>query len=243
MIAERLTPLTREIDTRLRETRKILAQHPSVEILGSLDGEWRRVRREISGINRSLSGRDHELDRQIGQIDDLAKTWEQTFTAASQSSAPTEVLGRLKSLIEEIRQARAAVQGQRARALSLQSRVSVQDGRVTNVLDSIEQARESILSGLLFRDSSPMWNVGSHSSSADTLRQDSMSSFARQSEALTTYTVGHVASFSLPSLCSAASQRAFIGHAGAAAHWRRVKTRTRRYSTRRSRCSRVNRVV
>ena len=193
LIAGRLTPLTREIDTRLRETRKILAQHPSVEILGSLDGEWRRLRREISGINRSLSGRVHELDRQIGQIDDLAKTWEQTFTAASQSSAPTEVLGRLKSLIEEIRQARAAVQGQRARALSLQSRVSVQDGRVTNVLDSIEQARESILSGLLLRDSSPMWNVGSHSSSADTLRQDSMSSFARQSEALTTYTVRHVA--------------------------------------------------
>jgi chromosome segregation ATPase len=149
LIAERLTPLTREIDTRLRETRKILAQHPSVEILGSLDGEWRRLRREVSGINRSLSGRVHELDRQIGQIDDLAKTWEQAFTAASQSSAPTEVLGRLKSLIEEIRQARAAVQGQRARALSLQSRVSVQDGRVTNVLDSIEQARES----------SPMWNV------------------------------------------------------------------------------------
>jgi hypothetical protein len=73
LIAERLTPLTREIDTRFRETRKILAQHPSVEILGSLDGEWRRLRREISGINRSLSGRVHELDRQIGQIDDLAK--------------------------------------------------------------------------------------------------------------------------------------------------------------------------
>lgn len=32
LIAERLTPLTREIDTRMRETRKVLAQHPSVEI-------------------------------------------------------------------------------------------------------------------------------------------------------------------------------------------------------------------
>jgi small-conductance mechanosensitive channel len=193
LIAERLTPLTREIDTRMRETRKVLAQHPSVEILGSLDGEWRRLRREIGGTNRILSGRIHGLDRQIGQIDDLAKTWEETFTATSQSSAPTEVLSRVKSLIEEIRQARAAVQGQRARVLSLQSRVSVQDGRVTYVLEAIEQARENILSGLLLRDSSPMWNVGSHSSSADTLRQDSMNSFARQAEALTTYTVRHAA--------------------------------------------------
>jgi hypothetical protein len=73
LIAERLTPLTREIDTRMRETRKVLAQHPSVEILGSLDGEWRRLRREIGGTNHSLGGRIHELDRQIGQIDDLAK--------------------------------------------------------------------------------------------------------------------------------------------------------------------------
>jgi hypothetical protein len=50
LIAERLTPLTREIDTRLRETRKILAQHPSVEILGSLDGDG-----ALSGARSAVS--------------------------------------------------------------------------------------------------------------------------------------------------------------------------------------------
>jgi small-conductance mechanosensitive channel len=193
LIAQRLTPLTGEIDTRLGESRKILAQHPSVEILGSLEGEWRRLRREINASNRSLSARVAELDRQIEQLDDLAKTWAQTLTAASQASAPTEVLDRLKSLIEEIRGARAAVQEQRARALTLQSRVSVQDGRVTNVLDSIDQARESILSNIFLRDSLPMWNLGWKSSSGDTLKQDSMNSFGRQWQALTTYSVKQAA--------------------------------------------------
>ena len=189
LIAERLSPLTREIDIRLRESRNILAQHPSVEVLGSLEGEWRRLRREINAINRSLSGRVAEFDRQIQQLDDLAKTWEQTLTATSQASAPTEVLDHLKNLLEDIRGARAAVQGQRARALTLQARVSVQDGRVTNVLESIEQARESILSTIFLRDSPPIWDLGWPSSNADRLRQDSMTSVARQSEALTTYTV------------------------------------------------------
>ncbi|HEX7230957.1 MAG TPA: mechanosensitive ion channel domain-containing protein [Candidatus Binatia bacterium] len=189
VIAERLSGLTREIDTRLPESRKVLAQYPSVEVLGSLEGEWRRLRRELSAINRSLSARVDELDRQVQQLDDLAKTWEQTLTAASQASAPTEVLDRLKKLLEEIRGLRATVQGQRARALTLQSRVSVQDGRVTNVLESIEQARQNILSSIFLRDSAPVWDLGWPSSNAERLKQDSMTSVARQSEALTAYTV------------------------------------------------------
>ncbi len=187
-IAERLAPLTREIDTRLPESRKILARHPSVEVLGSLEGEWRRLGRELSAINRSLSARIEELDRQIQQLDDLAKSWEQTLTAASQASAPTEVLDHVKNLLDEIRGARGAVQGQRARVLTLQSRVTVQDGRVTNVRESIEQAREGILSTIVLRDSAPVWDLGWPSSNVDRLKQDSMPSFARQIEALSAYT-------------------------------------------------------
>ena len=187
LIAERLSPLTREIDTRMRETRKILAQNPSIEILASLAAEWRRLRREIASINGSLSSRIQELNRQISQLDALTKTWEQTFAATKQSSAPSDVLGRLQNLLQEIRQLRDAVQAQQARTLSLQSRVSVQDGRVTNVLDSIDQTRESMLSRMLVQDSTPIWNLGWYSATADNLKQDSVSSFARQTDALTTY--------------------------------------------------------
>jgi small-conductance mechanosensitive channel len=193
LIAERLSPLTGEIDTRMRETRKILAQNPAIEILATLEAEWHRLRRQISSINRSLSSRIQELNRQINQLDELAKTWEQTFAATKQSSAPAEVLARLETLLQDIRAARAAVQTQRARTLSLQSRVSVQDARVTNALDSIEQTRERILGRILLRDSTPIWTPGWHASTAEVLKQDSMSSLARQWEALATYMTGQAA--------------------------------------------------
>jgi len=39
-------------------------------------------------LNRDLSSRVYELERDIGQLDDLAKTWDQTFAAAKESSVP-----------------------------------------------------------------------------------------------------------------------------------------------------------
>lgn len=39
--------LTREIDARLRQTRRILAQRPSIQMLSDLETEWRPLRRNL----------------------------------------------------------------------------------------------------------------------------------------------------------------------------------------------------
>src|ERR1700752_4101114 len=49
-IAQQLPDLTKEIDDRLRESRKIIVQSPSIEMLRSLEGEWQRLRRELSEL-------------------------------------------------------------------------------------------------------------------------------------------------------------------------------------------------
>ena len=54
-IADQLPALTREIDGRLVESRKILGQNPSIEMLLSLEGEWQRLRRELSELNSVLT--------------------------------------------------------------------------------------------------------------------------------------------------------------------------------------------
>ena len=192
-IADRLPQLTGEINARLDETRKILAQSPSIEILGSLEGEWRTLRRDITSLNRNLSGRVHELDRQLEQLDTFAKTWEQTFAAAKESNVPPELLGRLQSLIEEIHQSLDAVQLQRARALSLQTRLSVQDGRVASALAAIDQAHNTILNRLLLRDKGPIWSLVLNAHRAQLVRADSMGSFTRQWNALVVYAVRQTA--------------------------------------------------
>jgi potassium efflux system protein len=172
----------------LRESRKIVGQSPSIEMLGDLQGEWRRLRRELSGLNKDLGGRVHDLERYIGQLDGLAKTWDQTLAAANESSVPPEVLGGIDSVRREIGQARDAVEKQRGRALALQARVGVQDSRAANALMSIDQARESALDRLFLGESAPIWNVITGVRDAPGLSAETLHSFARQWDALRTYT-------------------------------------------------------
>jgi len=124
-VAQQLPKISREIDGRRRENRKINAQTPSIEMLGGLEGEWRRVRRELYRLNKNLSGRMYELERYMAHLNDLAKSWDQTFAVAKQSSAPPEVLRRIENITSDIRQAREAVEKQRSRALTMQTRVGV----------------------------------------------------------------------------------------------------------------------
>ena len=186
-VGQQLPAMTREIDARLRENRRIVAQSPSVEMLGGLEGEWRRLRRELSGFNRDLSRRVHEHERYIEQLDGLAQTWEQTLAAAKESSVPPEVRDRVENVIREIRQTRQAVDKRRALALTLQTRVGAQDARAANALLSIDQARESALDRLFLADSAPIWNLAAGARSAQDLTDESLNSFARQWAALRTY--------------------------------------------------------
>jgi small-conductance mechanosensitive channel len=155
-------------------------------MLGGLEGEWRRLRRELYGLTRDLSGRVYELERYIGQLDDLAKTWDQTSAAVKESGVPPEVLRGVENVVHEIRQARDAVEKQRGLALTMQTRLGVQDSRAANALMSIDQARESALNRLFVGESAPIWNLAIGSRNAD-LAHESVSTFARQWAALRTY--------------------------------------------------------
>ena len=158
-VAQQLPVLTREIDARLRESRKIVAQRPSLEILIGIEAEWRRLRRSLSGWTRDLTNRATRLEREIAQLDELRKTWEQTLDTAKDANTPPEVLRRIEAVITQIRQAREAIEKQRARVLTMQSRVAAQDARITDALTSIRQAREDVFNRLFVKDSPPIWST------------------------------------------------------------------------------------
>ncbi len=54
-VAKQLPALGREIETRIAENRKILAQRPALEILDTIETEWRRLRRREAGYSRERS--------------------------------------------------------------------------------------------------------------------------------------------------------------------------------------------
>ena len=186
-IAQQLPALTREIDSRLRETRNIVVQSPSIEMLRSLEGELQRLRRELAELNRALSGRLNDLERYVAQLDQLGKIWDETFAAAKESNAPAELLGRIQDVIAQVRQERVAVDKQRARALTMQNRVGVQDARIADALRAVAQARDNMLSRLLLRDSAPIWSRTLLSRGAQELQEESLNSLSTQWAALNAY--------------------------------------------------------
>ena len=190
-VAQQLPAIAREIDGRLRESGKIVVQRPSLEMLRSLAGEWSRLRRELSGLNRDLTRRVNELERYSARLDDLGKTWDQTVAAAKDSSVPAEVLGRIEIVISEIRQAHDAVEKQRARALTMQNRVSMQDARIADALLSLDQAREKALNRVFLQDSAPIWSLAVRARTAQDLQDESLSSIYTQWAALGSYVERH----------------------------------------------------
>ncbi|MGH8513432.1 MAG: hypothetical protein ACREV8_05740, partial [Gammaproteobacteria bacterium] len=186
-VAEQLPLLTREIDARLRESRRIIAQRPSVEILVGIDAEWRRLRRNLSAWIEDLTNRATHLEREIAGLDELGKTWEQTLEGARNSNAPPEVLRRIEAVITQIKQARQTIDKQRARVLTMQTRVALQDARVADALTSIRQAREDVLNRLFVRDSPAIWSAELRSRALQDVLEETRSSLATQWTTLSIY--------------------------------------------------------
>jgi potassium-dependent mechanosensitive channel len=186
-VAQQLPAVTREIDGRVREGRKIIVQRPSIEMLRSLEGEWRRLRRELSSLSKELTNRTNQLQRYIAQLDDFGKTWDQTFAAAKDSAVPQEVLGRIETVITDIRQAREAVEKERARVLTMLTRIGAQDARIADALRSVNEARENAFNRLFLQDSAPIWSPAVRSGTAQNLQEESLSSFSTQWAALGAY--------------------------------------------------------
>ena len=184
-VSQQIPALTREIDARMRETRNIVGQRPTVEILGTLRAEWQRLRREVSAFNSELSGRATDLERDLDEIDQLQSLWTETLNAATSSNAPPEVVRRIAEVVGEIAQARQAVVKDRATTLTTQTRLATQDARITDALTLITRARQRTLSRLFTRDSPPIW--GNHVRSPQDIQAESLTSFSTQWRALGAY--------------------------------------------------------
>ncbi|HEX9445932.1 MAG TPA: mechanosensitive ion channel domain-containing protein [Candidatus Binatia bacterium] len=194
-VAGELPALTREIDARLRESKKIAAQRPSLEMLQRLETDWLRLRAGLGEWGRALTSRLGRIERQLGQLDELAGTWERTRVAAA--GAPTELVRRVDGVVAAARQARGAFEKQRALALTMQNRVAVQDARVADALGSIAEARGDVIDRLFVKDSPAIWSVEVRAHAPRDLLEESRVSFVTQWAGLASYAERQPARFLL----------------------------------------------
>jgi potassium efflux system protein len=186
-VAEQLPPLMREIEARLRETRKLLAQRPSIEMLDNLEAGWWRLGRNLYDWTWNLTRRASKLEEQIAELGELEKKWQQTLEAARSTEAPPELVRRVQIVLAEIKQAAEAIETRRGRLLTMQNRVAAQEARIADAFRSISEAREEVLTRLFVKDSSTIWSIDLSFRAARELLQDSQTSLATQWAALRAY--------------------------------------------------------
>ncbi len=215
-IAKQLPALGREIETRIAENRKILAQRPALEILDTIEAEWRRLRRREAGYSREVTARLTRLQQDILELQKLHKLWQQTAQLAQNSAAPAEVLSRTASIVAQIEQTADGAEQQRARDLTLQSRLATEDARIADALASISQTRDDARNHVFIMDAPPIWSLAAVQLRRDVLEEGS-GSFFRQSEALSTYTE--------PQLSRFLAHLLFLAAMIAACYWVRAKAR------------------
>lgn len=190
-IERALPALTQELELRLRENARILAQRPSLELLRNLERNWRRTRETLLTWNSQLAERLAAIEQDATQLENLEGVWKATLSLATQESAPRELITRAESVLASIERARRTVDNQRALALRLQSRVGAQDFRLTEAVTAIEQARDVTLARVFQRDSPPLWSTELVTGAGTRIPQDSESSREAQIATLQGYLQRH----------------------------------------------------
>jgi potassium efflux system protein len=179
--------LTSEVEALRADSSSIVTSNPSLDLLSTLERTGQAFLENLGSWNRDLARRATELNAELGRLDQLENTWQQTLKLAQSSNPPPELVESIQSVIAEASQTRAGIERQRGQVLGQQNRVAQEDGRVTSALASVQRARRGVLNRLLSRDSPPIWRGGASPRAGHNLTQDSRTLLSDQITALHVY--------------------------------------------------------
>ncbi|MCB1024038.1 MAG: mechanosensitive ion channel [Acidobacteria bacterium] len=172
-IENELPRLRKQLDSRAAQSSKLLEDKPSLETLRTIEQEWNGFVKDVPAWKADLTSRIATLDGYVSELENLNEKWEKTLGAlTSQGNGarnsntnsdgnvidiPKVVLQTIRSTIASIVSTRKLVEEERAKLLTLQTKVSKEETRINETLNSIKQVRQEALSHLLVRDSPPIW--------------------------------------------------------------------------------------
>ena len=186
-ITNELPVLTAELNARVEESSRILASSPSLESLRRLSREWGGVREELTAWKKVLTRQAAQLEEEMARLTQLEKTWAATRAAVENGKAPQELQDQVGRVIKAAQTRREKADAQQALLLTLLTRVTQQDGRTIHTLNTIERAREEVVSHIFTRDSPPIWSQAFWSGTGSNLVEQSQSSVSRQTQTLRAY--------------------------------------------------------
>ena len=158
-IGATLFELTKEIDTRIADNRRLLMSSPSLEVLFPLKLAFQSFGVRLLTLGHGLTQQAASLEEELGRLDTFNKTWQATLLSAKQPETPAPVSQSLQSVVDSVDRTRKTAESSQAQVWALQSRISEQEARVRTALSLIEQGENQALKNLFVRDSQPIWSL------------------------------------------------------------------------------------
>ncbi len=186
-VNQSLPAIVQEINQRESDDLKVQSAGPTLSTLRSSQAAWQTISNGLDTVKQTLTGRVSQLDKLVGQLGDMNRTWQVTLASANTSSAPPDVLNRIQTVIANIGQQTQATRELRAKILSSQSDVGSQEDRIKAGLAKISDQKEVAIKSLFVRDSAPLWDFDSLEAGAANPAGSTRVSFGEQIQALRLY--------------------------------------------------------
>jgi potassium efflux system protein len=154
-----LSNLTTEIKARMTEDTRILAANPTLDLLYRLRTTWQTFEDNLTNAEQDLAQRASNLGTEITRLSQMNQVWQTTLQSAPQANMPPAVLQRVQSVAGEITKAQQGAESDRARVLTLQSDLLLEDARIRTAVGTIARAQSQALKDLLVRDGQPIWTA------------------------------------------------------------------------------------
>ena len=147
------------IGVELAETKSLLDEQPTLELLQTQQEHWQQRRLQTVAWVAAFTKRVNQLQDALDHIADLQKTWTETRAAARAARAPQTTLQQIDATLASLVAAQRPIQTERAAALDLQSRVGAEVARCTSVLAQLAQVQQKAVTGMLVRNHPPIWSA------------------------------------------------------------------------------------
>lgn len=174
VITTELPKLKVELDSRVSETTKLLKARPSLETLRTVEQDWNSLAKNIPAWKDDLTSQLTVLDNYSKELQYLKDQWEMTLNSLSAGNkpdnstntnanisiteVPNEIITKIRQTIDSITKTEKLVEDKSGQLLSIQSRLSKEESRIEDTLNSIKEVREEALSHLFIQDSPAIWN-------------------------------------------------------------------------------------
>lgn len=156
---ERALPaLTDEINAKSQETSQLIESRPTLEKLRSFETDWRALGKNLPQWKNDLTEGARRLETNLAQLGELQKKWQATAGELTNGDTPPEISAKVQNILSTIGEIRPQIEAQRARFVSLQTKVAEQQKRIDSTLGSIRQSRNALVGQLLVQDNPPIWS-------------------------------------------------------------------------------------